>query len=258
MLGSARGLVDTVRVARLVREPVRFTTRQALRRRVLARYRIRESGLAVYLRHNTSDVNTLDEIFRLGHYGLPESVDAVLRDAPPPEIADLGANIGLFGIYALGRFPGAAVTAFEPNPANAHVLRLTVEANRHVRWRIVEAAAAVRNGEVRFAAGTHFTTGHVTEAGDVVVPAVDVFEHVAAASWLKIDIEGAEWEILSDPRFATLRARVVALEYHADGSPEADARRAAETLLRKAGYLTAASAFPMPPGHGMLWAWKTP
>ncbi len=39
---------------------------------------------------------------------------------------------------------------------------------------------------------------------------------------MKIDIEGAEWALLADPRFRELRAPVVGLEYHAQGGAPAD------------------------------------
>ena len=49
---------------------------------------------------------------------------------------------------------------------------------------------------------------------------VDVFAtlegHVAL---LKIDIEGAEWAILEDPRLAALDAEAIVLEWHAMGCP---------------------------------------
>ena len=67
-------------------------------------------------------MNTLDEIFRHGHYEPPHPVVSVLREAPQPlEIVDLGANVGLFGAFALGRFRDARIVGFEPDEANAEV-----------------------------------------------------------------------------------------------------------------------------------------
>ena len=51
-------------------------------------------------------------------------------------------------------------------------------------------------------------------------PRVDVFPYLAAADLVKIDIEGSEWEILADARFAGIAARVLVLEYHPQGSSE--------------------------------------
>jgi hypothetical protein len=88
------------------------------------------------------------------------------------------------------------------------------------------------------------------------VPALDVFPFLEDVDLLKIDIEGAEWPILADPRFGAGVAKTLALEYHPYGSPEPDARALALRLLREAGYETKVSDFRLPPGHGMLWAWR--
>lgn len=255
-IGIVQGLIDTARLARLVREPVRFTIRQARRRRLVGRYRLRDSGRIVFLRHNTPDMNTLDEIFRHGHYRLPEPVLEVLREVPSPlEIVDLGANVGLFGAFALARFPGANVLAFDPDPENAELHERSIHANEMAdRWRLVRAAAASTSGEVPFSGG--FTTGHVGE-GDRVVPAVDVFAYLDEVDLLKIDVEGAEWELLVDPRFRNVSARAVALEYHPYLCPADDPRALVHELLRDAGFDTLDHDLRGPPGQGMVWAWKT-
>jgi hypothetical protein len=39
----------------------------------------------------------------------------------PIRVLDLGANIGLFGAWALGRFPVESILALKPDPENASV-----------------------------------------------------------------------------------------------------------------------------------------
>ena len=258
-IGIAQGLIDTARLARLLREPVRFTLRQARRRGEVGRYRLRSSGVTVFLRHNTPDLNTLDEIFRMGHYELPDQVAGVLAQAESRlEIADLGANVGLFGAFAFGRFPDASVLGFEPEPANVAVHERSIRANPGKSWRLIRAAAATVNGTVSFS-GEGFTTGRTGE-GELEVDAVDVFPLLETADLLKIDIEGAEWALLADPRFRRLVARAVALEYHPHLCPGDDPQGIAHLLLHDAGYQTAdhkvAGLLDLE-GHGMVWAWKS-
>jgi FkbM family methyltransferase len=256
-IGIAQGLIDTSRLARLVREPFRFTIRQALRQQRLGRYRLRDSGQLVYLRHNTPDMNALDEIFRHGHYDLPHPVvSTLLGPSEPLEIVDLGANVGLFGAFALARFPNARVLGFEPDEANAEVHERTIrESGFRDRWELVRAAAATRDGTVTFS-DDGFTTGHLG-AGERVVPAVDVFRYLDSVDLLKIDVEGAEWELLGDPRFGKIAARAVALEYHPRFCPSGDPRAVAHEILRHAGYQTTDHPLVGPPGQGMVWAWTS-
>jgi methyltransferase FkbM-like protein len=84
-----------------------------------------------------------------------------------------------------------------------------------------------------------------------------VLPMLAESDFAKIDIEGAEWPILRDPRFAEVRPPVLVLEYHANGCGDADPEHAARSLLRAADYEL--SPIPgAPAGAGMLWAWLPP
>jgi FkbM family methyltransferase len=253
----AKGISTVARLAPLVHESAAFALRLATRDSSTARYRLRGSDVVIHLRHATPDVNTLEEIFRLGHYAIPGPVAAALDAVPGTlEVVDLGANIGLFGAYVLRRYPSARITAFEPDPANLALLRRSAQANGGAwRWEIVPACAAVADGEVPFAAG-RFTTSRLTDAGAQRAPAVDVFAHLDRVDLVKIDIEGAEWPILADPRFSRVPARAVALEYHPHLCPAPDPRAAALHALRSAGYRTAELDFALPPGHGVVWGWR--
>jgi FkbM family methyltransferase len=252
-------IATTTRLAVLVRESARFWLRVATRSRTLGRYHLAGSTVVIHLRHGTVDLLTLEEIFRLGHYDAPPQVlDALQASESPLRVVDLGANIGLFGAFIRRRFPTARIVAFEPDPANAAVLRRSIEANGgDDAWHLVQACAQTVDGEVPFAVD-EFTSSRIeaNSARGIVVPALDVFPFLEDVDLLKIDIEGAEWPILADPRFGAGVAKTLALEYHPYGSPEPDARVLALRLLWEAGYETKVSDFRLPPGHGMLWAWR--
>jgi FkbM family methyltransferase len=247
-------VVATALRSSAVRERVRFVARELSGRRNLVRYRLSESGLVAYLRHGTPDVVTLDELFYSREYEFPPEVEGALAAlSRPPAVVDLGANIGLFGLLVRGRFARAELIAVEPDPDNAWVLRMCVGANdRDGRWQVIEAAASNRDGERRFQAG-HFALSRLSDGDDgEPVRAIDVFPHLKQADLVKIDIEGGEWDLLSDARLSEVSAALV-VEYHPYLCPEPDSDAAAERLLAAAGYTTCA-ATRRGDGHGILWA----
>jgi FkbM family methyltransferase len=272
--------VQTLRGAKVVRDPLRFIALQLKPARThgpahAAAHRLRESNLTVFLRHRTRDVHIFNEIFggTGGHrsYEPPPAVASMLDVRRAPRIIDLGANIGLFGAYAFGRWPDAAVRSFEPDPTNAGLLTRLIAANRlQRRWSVAEVAVANQTGELSFSAGL-FADSHIELAsgaeaaldpaersgvGDVItVQAVDVFEQDHDVDLMKIDIEGGEWAILTDPRLAGLGADVLVLEWHAHGCPEPDAHASAIRLLRAAGY-ERTDEIECGRNNGLLWAWR--
>lgn len=248
-------------VAAVIREPLRLGLRRARGLSTVGRYHLRASGLAVHLRHNVlDDVATLVQTFRDDHYILPPQAESALATlGRAPHAMDLGANIGMFGAWFLGRHPDGRVTAYEAEPDNARVHALTVEANRpRTRWEVHAAAAGTADGEVRFATGraTHSRLAGDDDVDVAVVPEHDVLARAADVDLLKVDIEGAEWALLADPRFAELPARVIALEYHAERCPDDDPERAALRALEQAGFEAAVGELDAPSGHGMVWGWR--
>jgi FkbM family methyltransferase len=239
----------------LVHERIRFARNELRRRSVVGVYRLRESAVAVAVRHHTGDVMVLDEIFSQREYDPPAcAVEALSQLAPAPRVVDLGANIGLFGAWVLGRFPDATIAAVEADPSNADIHRRAIAANElEGRWRLLEAFAATAPGHVRFAAGQHATSHAGTGEGTVEVPAVDILPELAEADLVKIDIEGSEWELLADPRFRERPPRVVVLEYHREGCPGDDPAAAAEQALLAAGLKVVAAGHKPRFGAGIVW-----
>ena len=216
-------------------------------------YRLRDSSAVVFIRHRTPDVAALGEVFYERQYEPPQPVAERLASLGRPlRILDLGANVGLFGVFAMETFAGATLTAVEPDPANLRLLLRTMHANSW-SWEVVEAAVTNADGQVPFATG-RFTTSRIEPGGDLVTT-VDALPRLEAADFAKIDIEGGEWTILDDPRLATVGTAAIILEYHPYLCPSEDPLGHASARLASAGYRLLPS-IEFERGHGMLWAWR--
>jgi FkbM family methyltransferase len=236
----------------------RFVLRELSGTRSVREYCLREAPFEVPLRHGSADVATLDEVFYRHDYAFPPSVMRALEVLPrPPRVVDLGANIGLFDLWTLRSFPGAEITAVEPDPANLELLRRCNSLNdRTGNWLIVEAAASTSDGTVPFrTGGVSLSRIDPGGPGTELVPAVDVFPLLERADLIKVDIEGGEWPILGDERFARLEPAAVVLEFHPFMCPFDDPAEGAVGLVRATG-LEVRLGVQYGSGQGMLWAWR--
>jgi hypothetical protein len=89
------------------------------------------------------------------------------------------------------------------------------------------------------------------------VAAVDVMPFLESCDFAKIDIEGAEWAILEDDRFASVAPAALVVEHHPYRSPDADPRAAALRLLGRAGYEVVDES-DLGAGQGLVWALRKP
>jgi FkbM family methyltransferase len=251
-----RRVVATGLRSTTVRSRALFVARELFGGDGVVAYGLRGSGRQIFVRHGTADIVTLDEVFYRRDYEFPGDVQAFLHKLGRPPVAlDLGANIGLFGVFLLERFPHARITAIEADERNVTVLRLCADANGGARhWRIIPAAAATFNGTIRFVSG-EYSLSRIGEEGEPV-DAVDVFPCFAGTDIVKIDIEGGEWAILEDLRFSSTPTPAIVLEYHPYLCPEPDPRLAATHMLAAAGF----DVLPVhhyEHGHGVLWGRRT-
>ena len=161
------------------------------------RFRSLRSG-PVMIRPGTargSDVNTVWEVFFSGCYRPPSNVGG-----RPGVVLDVGANIGLFGLYLLSRgVRPRRYIAIEPDADNLRVLRrnLATLESAGVEVEIVEAAAGGANGTARFDADAASVFRQVSDRGSVEVrqvsiPSVLAEAGVDAVDLVKMDIEGGE------------------------------------------------------------------
>ena len=278
LLGSLAGsrpaqdLRRTVRAARATSAPLRFVAMQLGSRRA-ARYRLRGSGLTVFLRHGTRDVDIFREIFGVGYeansYDPPEPVAAALDASAAPAVLDLGGNIGLFGAYMLGRWPGATVRSFEPDPTNLPILRRVIAVNGLPgRWTVTPAAVANEAGELPFVLrpvaasssssgrlrGARTRRGVSARAQPTSRPGPSTSSSRARGRPHQDGHRGRRVVDPHRPAPARLRAGAIVLERHAAGCPS-PTRCAALRLCE--GPDTRALHEPEDFGHrGVLWAWR--
>lgn len=266
---TGQQIIEAVRGARAVKQPLEFMARQfgPTRR---ARYHLRRSNQVALIRHRSRDVHVLNEIFggtggRLA-YEPPSALRPMLDSKPSPNILDLGGNVGMFGLYALHRWPGASVRSFEPDADNAALLHAAIAENRlQEQWSCTRAAVSNRAGTMAFRGGlsadSHLvdvesSSGSSTANGDVEVAVADLFALEGHRDLVKMDIEGGEWAVLADPRMAELDADAIVLEWHDQGCPAPDSRDHVIRLLRDAGWTELYETIE--PSHcGMLWARRT-
>ena len=233
--------------------------RDFVRGRTAGTYRSRRTGQLVTFRPRL-DLQVAREQLSMEGYAPPAELIAVIGDPRPKRILDLGANIGLFTLSALARDPQATVVAVEPDPDNLELLRKNVAQNGlDGAVQVVAAAAGTGPGRVRFAAGkrelSHVVYGEAKESDGIDVEIVDMFELAQGCDQLKIDIEGGEWPILRDPRFAKLEASLIVMEWHEPNADAASPKLEAERLLREAGYEVQHHGRDVP-WAGEIWAYR--
>jgi FkbM family methyltransferase len=156
---------------------------------------------------------------------------------PGATVLDVGAHVGYYTLLSsvlVG--PVGRVFAFEPNPVNHGFLGRHAAVNGCRNVTVVQAAVSDRDGTARFDFGSGSGTGHLAEGGalEVRTVALDGFcaEHGITPSAIKVDVEGAEMEVLRGAEDTVSRARpVIFLSTHG-----AEVHRRCLAWLRGRGY----------------------
>ena len=131
---------------------------------------------------------------------------------PGDTVLDVGAHVGYYTLLS-SVLVGASgrVFAFEPNPRNYHYLDQHVYLNRCRNVTTVPAAASDHGGTAHFQFGSGSGTGKLASKGalEVITLTLDEFcaERRLTPSAVKIDVEGAELEVLEGARQVLERDR---------------------------------------------------
>lgn len=180
-----------------------------------------------------------------------------VRKLRPARFLDIGANLGSYSWLVRKISPETEALLFEPDAANASLLRRTIARNRFERMQVIEAAVADQAGTIEFmrdeASGTTGGVVDQTEVGASIqasyslstrvrVPCVTLDEFMlpgrAGSTILKIDVEGAEALVLQGgSRFVAEHRPVIFIEAFEAGLVDAWAQqnRYARQALDKLG-----------------------
>ncbi len=136
-----------------------------------------------------------------------------------PVIVDCGANIGMSCAYFKELIPESTVIAFEADPAIAKVLANNIKNNCISGVAVVEKAVWVDDNGVDFSSDGA-DGGSIQGPGrSVKVPSVRLRRQIeeidTTVDMLKIDVEGAETDILIDSREVLDRVQNIFVEFHA-------------------------------------------
>lgn len=155
-----------------------------------------------------------------------------------PIIYDCGANVGMSVLYFKELYPQAKVRAYEAEPKIAFYLRKNLEANHCNNVEIIEKAVWKDNNGVWFGEGQADDASIYGEGQKKQIPSVRLREELAKEKhidFLKIDIEGAEVEVLPDCADVLARVQHLFVEFHAYiGQPQALAK--VMEVIEKAGF----------------------
>jgi FkbM family methyltransferase len=154
-------------------------------------------------------------------------------------VIDIGANIGVFSVFAATRSNNCLIYAYEPAPKSYELLLENVRLNGlEEKVRVFPLGVAGARGRRRLVLGNG-SPSHSLYSRDVrrgcweidCVTLRDVFDanRIQHCDILKIDAEGAEFEILYGTPIEYLRRiREIRMEYHHVGEPSYDL----QSLLR--------------------------
>lgn len=147
----------------------------------------------VYLRPGTSDHGTWVEVFERGFHVPPPEMPT------PRTVLDLGANIGLTAAHYAAMWPEAVIVAVEMDLENAELARRNF--GGVVYQRAVTGWGGTRDYDPAVSADAYALQadagrGSYAVASEAFLPLVVAFFGDADVDFVKMDVEGSEWEIM--------------------------------------------------------------
>ena len=178
-------------------------------------------------------------------------------------IIDIGASLGGFAIYAARHLPHSKILAFEPYPESFHLLCENIHINR-VKNILPFPYAVSSTGEhlflnTRTGIPVRHSTTPASNNSALQVPGITlhtILKQTGQCDLLKIDCEGAEYDILLNARKADLEKILrISMEYH-DGVTKFSHLDLITCLTQQHGYCVKLSPNPAHAHLGFLYAYR--
>lgn len=199
-------------------------------------------AVPIHLRGGSSDLSCFEQIFIREElaFEIPDDVDLII---------DAGANIGLATVVLANRFPNATIVALEVDSGNFRMLQLNTR--HYPRVIALNKALWSDEGHVKIenpsAAAWSFKVAATAATDPAAIPAADVrsilrMVQLESVGLLKMDIEGAEFEMFGCAQSWLPAVRMLAVEIHETIRPgvtalfDAAIRPSARSSLRHGEY----------------------
>jgi FkbM family methyltransferase len=152
--------------------------------------------------------NSGDKTFNLACLGYRNHLEIILRKIQKPMIfLDIGANQGIFSLVAAKNHFFKEVHAFEPNPYLYKILNQNFLRNKINRFKIHPYAVCKKDiySYLNFKT-SHSGTGKITKKGNSLMKIKcknrvylnQQFMHLSLPIFLKIDVEGMEFQVIEE------------------------------------------------------------
>lgn len=173
------------------------------------------NGLKFIFRPNEmNDFEVIHDIFSSGCY------ETGIKDAKV--IIDIGSHIGSYSIYASNLYKDARIYAYEPCQENYALLLLNRKINNARNIKAFNLGISPKRGKERLFmgdnTGRHSMVNKTKDYEEMnCITLKDVFElnNIKDCSILKMDIEGAEYDILFNaPHWLFNKTGTIIMEWH--------------------------------------------
>lgn len=214
-------------------------------------YKLR-GGAKYKVRPGTCDRGIIKEVYLYRCYD-PENLPIGENDV----VFDIGAQIGIFSVYAATKAKNGRVFSFEPVPENFQLLKENADLNDCANISVFEAAVAEKGGRREMLVAADNTGGHsLVDAGQKIGSSVEVESFflpefmvghkIEKIDFLKIDCEGGEYEIFfTMPKEILEKIKKISMEYH-DLDKERNGEKMKEFLIANGFKVVMTSGkFPM-------------
>ena len=208
---------------------------------------IRLGNLTFHYKFPFEILHTYRELFE-------DEIYRFTADTSTPLIIDCGANIGLSVVYFKSLYPQSTIIAYEPDVANIELLGKNIQANHFENVTIKKEAIWTKNEKLYFKSigsqGSQIASDGLQKHDTVEVNAIRLAEvlEATAVDFLKIDIEGAEYEVMKDCASSLSNVKNIFVEYHGKVS-ETQKLTAILNILQDNGFSVYIKMAADPLGH---------
>ena len=186
--------------------------REMAQQRRFSEYEVKFRGMTIHCHDLLSFYMAAKDIFLQGIYDFETANQQ-------PVVIDGGGHIGLFTLYAKQKYPDSLITVFEPDKESLELLNKNIEANGIKNVEIVNAGLYANEGEVSFGSDHSDGSSIYAKEKETNIKVVPLSKYIdSEIDFLKLNIEGAELDVLHEIESKLPLIKELVIEYH--GFPE--------------------------------------